>query len=119
MSTRWIHELAIPGIKPDVSSVWASYVCALVQCALMSAAFLNHNWTVELWLLAMAAFGLQLPLLLGILIAKVRAMPPHPVGNAAMYRGRESLASVGWFRAFGGGMLSLLPFAISFMLELA
>lgn len=117
MSTRWIHELAIPGIKPDISSVWASYVCALIQCALMLAAFPSHNWSVELWLLAMVAFGLQIPLMLSILIAKVRALSPHPVGHAAMHRVTEPLASVGWFRAFGGGMISLLPFAISFMLN--
>jgi len=112
MSTRWIHELAIPGIRPDISSVWASYACALVQLALSLAAVLIHTWFIEFLLLAMVALGLQLPLLLGILIAKARALLPPPVGHAAMFPYSEPLASVGWLRAFGGGLLSLLVLVV-------
>ena len=101
MSTRWIHELAIPG-NPDLSSIWASYVLAVLHAAFASAALMSDVHVVEFWLFAMLFLGLQLRLLFGVLIAKGRASLPAPTGHAAMFPNPQPLATVGWLRAFGG-----------------
>jgi hypothetical protein len=101
VSTRWIHELAVPG-SPDISSVWASYILALLHAVFAALALLNSAHSVEYWLIAAICVGLQLPLLFGITVAMVRASLPPPTGRAAMFPDPEPLASVRWFIAFGG-----------------
>ena len=108
MSTRWLYELAIPG-RPDISSVHASYAFAGVVFASLLLARLTNFWP---WFtLAMLAAAFQIPLLIGIALAKLRATLPQPVGHARMFPSPEPLKSVGWLRAFGGFVTSLALFA--------
>ena len=67
MSTRWIHELAIPG-SPAISSFHASYAFAGILAGSLLLARLTDFWP---WFtLAVLAVGLQIPLLIGIALAR-------------------------------------------------
>jgi hypothetical protein len=104
MSTRWLHELAIPG-RPDISSVYACYSFASVVGLGLLLAHLTHFWP---WFsLALLATGFQIPLVIGIALAKFRTALPQPVGHARMYPDPEPLKAVGWLRAFGGFLASI------------
>ena len=108
MSTRWIHELAIPG-SPDISSVYASYAFAGVLAASLMLANLFDFWP---WFtLGMIAVGLQIPLLAGIALAKSRALLPPPTGQAQMLPNPEPFSEIGWLRALGGFMTSAIVIA--------
>ena len=103
MSTRWIYELAVPG-TPDISSVYASYSFAGVLAGSLVLASLFDFWP---WFtLGMVAVGLQIPLLIGIVLAKFRASLPAPVGHAQMFPNPEPFSEIGWPRALGGFMTS-------------
>ena len=104
MSTRWIHELAIPG-RPDISSVYACYSFAGVVVFGLLLAHFTQFWP---WFsLALLALGFQIPLVVGIALAKFRAALPQPVGHARMYPDPEPLKDVSSLRAFGGILVSL------------
>jgi len=116
MSTRWIHELAIPG-NPDISSVYASYAFAGILAGSFLLAHLYHFWP---WFtLGMIAAGLQVPLLLGILFAKFRAPLPPPTGHAQMFPDPEPFADIGWLRALGGFMTSAVVISVYALYEKA
>jgi hypothetical protein len=103
MSTRWIHELAIPG-SPDISSVYASYAFAAILAGSLVLARLSSFWP---WFtVGLIAVGLQIPLLIGIALAKARASSPPPVGRAKMFPNPEPFAEIGWLRASGGFLTS-------------
>jgi hypothetical protein len=59
----------------------------------------------------MPAAGFQIPLLIGIALAKLRASLPSTVGHAKMFPDPEPLKHIGWLRAFGGFMTSLVVIA--------
>lgn len=102
--SRWIHELAIPG-RPDVSSVHASYAFAAVVLVGLVLARLTTFWP---WFtLAMLAFLLQLRLQVGIVLAKLRATLPPPVGHAEMFPEPQPLKNISWLRACGGFLASI------------
>ena len=108
MSTRWLHELAIPG-RPDISSVHASYAFAGVVGVALLLAHLTNFWP---WFtLAMLAAAFQIPLLIGIALAKFRGSLPTPVGHAKMFPDQEPFNEIGWLRAFGGFITSLVVIA--------
>jgi hypothetical protein len=104
MSTRWLHELAIPG-RPDISSVYACYWFAGVVGLSLLLAHLTDFWP---WFtVALLAVGFQIPLVVGIALAKFRAALPQPVGHARMFPDPQPLKDVGWLPAFGGFVASL------------
>jgi hypothetical protein len=104
MSTRWLHELAIPG-RPDVSSVYACYGFAGVVGLSLLLADITNFWP---WFtVSLLAVGFQIPLVAGMALAKFRAALPQPVGHARMFPGPEPLKGVGSLRAFGGFFASL------------
>ena len=105
MSMRWLHELAIPG-RPDISSVYACYAFATVVGLGLLLAHLTNFW---LWFtVALLAVAFQIPLVIGIALAKFRGSLPQPVGHARMFPDPEPLKDVGWVRAFGGFLSSLI-----------
>src|SRR5262245_58274772 len=105
MSTRWLHELAIPG-RPDMSSVYACYWLAGIVGLSLLLAHLTDFWP---WFtVALLAVGFQIPLVIGIALAKFRAALPEPVGHARMFPDPEPLKDVGLLRAFGGFAASLI-----------
>ena len=109
MSTRWLHELAVPG-RPDISSVYACYSFAGVVILGLLLAHLTHFWP---WFtLALLAVGFQIPLVVGIALAKVRTALPQPVGHARMYPDEEPLKDVSWLRACGGFLTSLVAIGL-------
>lgn len=112
MSTRWIQELAVPG-RPDVSSIHASYAFAGILAASVILAGALDSW--PWFVLGMIAVGFQVPLLAGIVIAKVRISLPPPTGHARMFPDPEPFAEIGWPKAFGGFIASavvLLAYAL-------
>jgi hypothetical protein len=112
MSTRWIHELAIPG-RPDVSSIYASHALAGMLAASVVLARVFDFW--PWFVLGMIAVGLQIPLLADIVLAKVRSSLPPPAGHAQMFSGPEPFAEIGWPKALGGFVSSaavLLAYAL-------
>jgi hypothetical protein len=116
MSTRWIYELAIPG-NPDISSVYASYAFASVLFGSLVLARLFHFW--PWFILAMLAVGFQIPLLLGIVWAKVRSSLPPPVGPAQMFPNPEPFAAIGWLKALSGFVISAVTIAVFALIEKA
>src|SRR5262245_33564269 len=98
MSTRWIHELAIPG-RADMSSVYASYF--LTAIFVLALAALRFNDSLLLSLAAGLSAGLQLPLLLGVVISKTRAALPPPTGIFGVPN-PTTLADISWTRALAG-----------------
>jgi hypothetical protein len=99
MSTRWLHELAVPG-WPDRSSIYASYVLAGVAAAGLFLGRVTELW--PLFTLGMLCVGLQLPLLIGIALSKFRASLPPKAGHAKMFADPEPFEEIGWLKAFGG-----------------
>lgn len=61
--------------------------------------------------LAMLAVAFQIPLLIGIALAKFRAPLPPPVGHAKMFPNPEPFKEIGWLSAFGGFMTSAIMIA--------
>ena len=103
MSNRWLHELALPG-RPDASSIYASYAFAGMLAVGLLLGRLTGFW--PLFAFGMMAIGFQIPLFIGIVLAKLRTSLPPPVGHAAMFRRPEPFAEIGWLRAFGGFITS-------------
>ena len=58
------------------------------------------------------AAGFQIPLAIGIALAKLRAALPQPVGHARMYPDPQPLKEVGWLRAFGGCLASIIAIGL-------
>ena len=116
MSTRWLHELAIPG-TPDISSVYASYAFAAVAAAGLLLGCLTDWW--EFFTLGLLAVGFQIPLLVGIALAKFRASLPPKVGHARMFPSPEPFEEIGWFKAFGGLIASGIVIIAFFVYERA
>jgi hypothetical protein len=56
----------------------------------------------------MLAVGLQLPLLIGVALAKFRGSLPPAVGHARMFPNPRHLDGVGWLQAFGPFLLSVM-----------
>ena len=113
MSARWLLEqLAIPG-SPDLSSVYASYALAGVLAGGLLLGRLTNFW--PWFVLGMLAIGFQIPLLIGIALAKFRSSLPPPVGHAKMFPNPEPFKEIGWLKAFGGFMTSavvIMAFAL-------
>ena len=108
MSTRWLYELAIPG-RPDISSVYACYAFAGVVGLGLALAHVTDFWP---WFsLALLAAGLQIPLVVGIALAKLRTALPQPVGHARMFP-HPATQEVGWLQAFGGFVASLIAIGL-------
>ena len=105
MSQRWISELAIPG-SPDTSSIYAGYVFAGILAVALVLARLTNAW--EWFVVAMLAVGFQLPLLIGVALAKFRGFLPPAVGHARMLPTPTPLDDVGWLQAFGPFLLSVM-----------
>ena len=105
MSQRWISELAIPG-NPDTSSIYAGYVFAGILAVALVLARLTDFW--EWFIVAMLAVGLQIPLLIGVALAKFRGFLRPAVGHARMFPNPRPLDEVGWLRAFGPFLLSAM-----------
>jgi hypothetical protein len=105
MSQRWISELAIPG-NPDTSSIYAGYVFAGILAVALVLARLTDFW--EWFIVAMLAVGFQLPLLIGVALAKFRRFLPPAVGHARMFQNPRSFDEVGWLQAFGPFLLSVM-----------
>ena len=105
MSQRWISELAIPG-NPDTSSIYAGYVFAGILVVALVLARLTDYW--EWFIVAMLAVGFQLPLLIGVALAKFRRFLPSAVGHARMFQNPRPFDEVGWLQAFGPFLLSVM-----------
>ena len=105
MSTRWLYELAIPG-RPDISSVHASYVFAGILAGGLLLGRLTNFW--PLFAFGMLAVGFQIPLFIGIALAKFRTLLPPTVGHAKMFPNPEPFKEISWLRAFGGFMTSAI-----------
>jgi len=101
MSTRWLHELAVPG-WPDISSVYASYILAATLAIALILGGLWDALAIPCWAAAILSLGLQIPLLIGVLIGKIRTSLPPPTGHFKMFEEPEGLANVGWLRALAG-----------------
>lgn len=111
-----MHELAIPG-NPDISSVYASYAFAGILAGSFLLAHLFHFWP---WFtLGMIAVGFQVPLLIGITLAKFRASLPAPTGQAGMFPNPEPFAEIGWLRALGGFLTSAVVISVYALYEKA
>jgi hypothetical protein len=99
VSTRWLHELAIPG-KPDISSVYASYAFAGVTALGLLLGQATDLW--PLFTLGILGVACQLPLLIGVVLAKIRTSLAPSVGHAKMFPQPEPLEEIGWLKAFRG-----------------
>lgn len=116
MSTRWLHELAVPG-WPDISSVYASYVLAGTLTVAVLLLRLSDALVIPCVFAALLSVGLQIPLLIGVVIGKTRASLPPPTGHFKMFRDPEGLAEVGWLRALAGFAVSAIVLAIWFLIS--
>lgn len=105
MSRRWISELAIPG-NPDTSSIYAGYVFAGILGVALVLARVTDSW--EWFIVAMLAVAFQLPLLIGVALAKFRGFLPTALGHARMLPNPRPLDEVGWLQAFGPFLLSVM-----------
>ena len=109
MSLRWASELGIPG-NPDISSVHASYVLACILAIGLLLSSLTGFWP---WFtVGILAVGFQIPLLIGIVIAKFRTSLPTAVGHAKMFPNPEPYEQIGWLKALGGFLTSAAVIAV-------
>jgi hypothetical protein len=114
MSTRWLHEIGLPG-RPDTSSIYASYAFAGILASSLLLARLTNFWP---WFtLGMLSIGFQIPLLIGIGLAKFRTSLPETAGHAKMFPHPEPFKDIGWLRAFGGFMTSAAIVALFALYE--
>jgi hypothetical protein len=116
MSLRDINDLIgkwptslFPWRRIDDETLFGSDVLAVVQALSLSvvgiAYHLRSDWVILAMFTFMFALFFQVPLALGIAIAKLRAHWP-PVGHAAMFAEPESIHDISWLRALRGGLLS-------------
>jgi len=96
-----------------MSSIYASYVLtALLALALATSSLMN---SLLLGLLAALSVGLQLPLLIGVIIAKTRTSLPPETGHFSMFPDPEPLANISWARALSGFLATGVLVAVALL----
>ena len=88
----------------------------MLACGLLLGR-LTQFW--PLLTLGLLAVGFQIPLLVGIVLAKFRTSLPPAVGHARMFPNPEPFAEIGWLRALGGFITSALVIVVFALYERA
>lgn len=104
MWRRWIGRWPLP-LVADMETVITSDVLAGVQGVAFAVWHLIDDWFIFAALTFGLALVLQVLMVSGIVLAKIRAMWP-PVGYAAAFSEPEPLGEIAWSRALRGAVIS-------------